>query len=100
MTFTFHLYYTVVVNSDFVNCKTFQVEKVNVQNIKKNNKKPQKSALKLLQGGLWCYIFSTFLVFINSFSNNASLAIKSFSLVKFKMIIQESFSDFLIFNTD
>ena len=37
MTSTFHLYYTVVVNSDLVNRKTFQVEKVNIPNITKNN---------------------------------------------------------------
>ena len=98
MTSTFHLYYTVVVNSDLVNRKTFQVEKVNMQNITKNNVEPQKSAL--LQGTLWCYVFSIFLVFINLFSNNASIAIKSCSLVRFKMIIQESFSYFLIFNDD
>ena len=90
MTSTFHLYYTVVVNPDLVNRKTFQVEKVNMQNITKNNVKPQKRALKLLRVSLWCYIFSIFLVFINLFSN-ASVAIKSCSLVRFKMIIQESF---------
>ena len=45
---TFHLYYTVVVNSDLVNRKTFQVEKVNMSNLKKNNVEPQKSALKLM----------------------------------------------------
>ena len=100
MTSTFHLYYTVVVNSDLVNRKTFQVEKVNMQNITKSNVEPQKSALKLLRGTLSCYVFSIFLVFINLFSNNASVAITSCSLVRFKMIIQESFSDFLIFNAD
>ena len=52
MTSTCHLYYTVVVNSDLVNRKTFQVEKVNMQNITKNNVEPQKSALKLLRGTL------------------------------------------------
>ena len=100
MTSTFHLYYTVVVNSDWVNRKTFQVEKVNVQNITKNNVEPQKSALKLLRGTLWCYVFSIFLVFINLFSNNASVAMKLCSLVRFKLIIQEIFSYFLIFNVD
>ena len=52
MTSTCHLYYTVVVNSDLVNRKTFQVEKVNMQNITKSNVEPQKSALKLLRGTL------------------------------------------------
>ena len=89
MTSTFHLYYTVVVNSDLVNRKTFQVEKMNMQNITKNNVKPQKSTLKLLQGSLWCYVFLIFLVFINLVSNNSSVAIKSCFLVRFqsKMII-------------
>ena len=91
MTSAFHLYHTVVVNSDLVNRKTFQVEKVNVQNITKNNVEPQKRALKLLRGTLWCYVFSIFLVFINLFSNNASVAIKLCSLVRFKLIIQEFF---------
>ena len=99
MTSTFHLYYTVVVNSDLVNRKTFQVEKVNMQNITKNNVEPQKSALKPLRGILWCSVFSIYLVFINLFSNNTSVAIKSCSLLRFKMIIQESFSYFLILNT-
>ena len=49
MTSTFHLYDTVVVNPDLVNRKNFQVEKVNMENITKNNVEPQKSALKLLQ---------------------------------------------------
>ena len=48
MTSTFHLYYTVVADSDLVNRKIFQVEKMNMQNITKNNAEPQKSALKLL----------------------------------------------------
>ena len=48
MTSTFHLYYTVVANSDLVNRKTFQVEKMNMENITKNNVEPQKNALKLL----------------------------------------------------
>ena len=100
MTPTFHLYYTVVVNSDLVNRKTFQVEKVNMQNIAKNNVKSQKSALKLLRSSIWCYALSIFLVFVNLFSNDASVAIKSFSLVRFKIIIQEIFSCFLIFNAD
>ena len=52
MTYAFHLYYTVVANSDLVNRKTFQVEKVNMQNITKSNVEPQKSALKLLRGTL------------------------------------------------
>ena len=43
MTYAFHLYYTVVANSDLVKRKTFQVEKVNMQNITKNKVKPQKS---------------------------------------------------------
>ena len=51
---TFHLHYTVVVNSDLVNRETFQVEKVNMPNITKNNVEPQKSALKLLRDILWC----------------------------------------------
>ena len=97
MTSTCHLYYTVVVNSDLVNRKTFQVEKVNMQNITKNNVRPQKITLKLLQGSLWCHVFSIYLVFINLFSNNASVTITSCSLVTFKMIIQESF---LTFNAD
>ena len=97
---TFHLYYAVVVNSDLVNHKTFQVEKVKMENITKYNMEPQKSDLKLLQGILWCYVFSIFLDFINLFSNNASAAIKSCSLIRFKMIIQESFSYFLIFNAN
>ena len=97
MTSTVHLYYTVVVNSDLVNRKTFQVEKMNIPNITKNNVMSQKSTLKLLGGSLWCYFFSIFLVFINLFSNNASVGIKLCSLVRFKMIIQESF---LIFNAD
>ena len=97
MTSTCHLYYTVVVNSDLVNRKTFQVEKVNMQNITKNNVRPQKITLKLLQGSLWCHVFSIYLVFINLFSNNASVTIRSCSLVTFKMIIQESF---LTFNAD
>ena len=75
MTSTFHLHYTVVVNSDLVNCKTFQIEKVNMQHITKNKVKPQKSASKLLQCTLWCYVFSIFLVFINLFSNDTSIAI-------------------------
>ena len=50
MTANFHFYNTVVVNSDLVNRKTFQIEEVNVQNITKNNVEPQKSALKLLRG--------------------------------------------------
>ena len=33
MTSTFHLYYTVVVNPESVNRKTFQVEKLNISNI-------------------------------------------------------------------
>ena len=53
MTSTFHLYYAVVVYSDLVNRKTFQIEKVNMQDITKNNVKPQESALKLLRGSLW-----------------------------------------------
>ena len=52
MTYAFHLYYTVVANSDLVNRKTFQVEKENMQNITKNNVKLHKSALKLLRGSL------------------------------------------------
>ena len=91
MTSTFHLYYTVLVNSDLVNHKTFQVEKVNMQNITKNNVESQKSTLKLLRSTLWCYVFSILLVFINLFSNNTSVDIKSCSLVRFKMVIQESF---------
>ena len=100
MTSTFNLYYTIVVNSDLVSRETFQVEKVNMPNIAKNNVQPQKGALKLLRDILWCYFFSIFLVFINLFSDNTSVAIKSCSLIGFKMIIQESFSYFLIFNTD
>ena len=98
MTSTLHLYYTVVANSDLVNRKIFQVEKVNIQNITKNNVDPQNSALKLLQGTLWCYVFSIFLVFINLFSNTTSVAIESCSLIRFKMIIQQSFSYFLNLN--
>ena len=98
MTSTLHLYYTVAANSDLVNRKIFQVEKVNMQNITKNNVDPQNSALKLLQGTLWCYVFSIFLVFINLFSNTTSVAIKSCSLIRFKMIIQQSFSYFLNLN--
>ena len=94
MTSTFHLYYTVVANSDLVNRESFQVEKVNMQNITKNNVKPPKSAIKLLRGSLWCYVFSIFSVFINLISNNVSFAIQSCSLVRLKMIIQESFSIF------
>ena len=52
MTSTFHSYYIVVVNSDLVNSKTFQVEKVNMQNITINYVTPQKSALKLQRGSL------------------------------------------------
>ena len=52
MTSTFHLCYALVVNSDLVNRKSFQVEKVNMQNITKNNVKPQRSALKQLQRSL------------------------------------------------
>ena len=32
------------------------------------------------------------------FSNNATVTVKSFPLIRFKMIIQEGFSYFLIFN--
>ena len=67
MTSNFHLYDTVVVNPDLVNRKNFQVEKVNMENITKNNVEPQKSALKLLQGTLSCYAFSIFLVSISLF---------------------------------
>ena len=50
-------------------------------NITKNNVEPQKSALKLIRGTLLSsYVFSNFLVFINLFSNNTTVAIKSFSL--------------------
>ena len=100
MTSTFHLYYTVAGKLDLVNRKTFPTEKVTMQNITKNNVEPQKSVLKLLRGILWCYVFSMFLAFINLFSNNASVAIKSCSLIRLKMIIQESFSYFLIFNSE
>ena len=87
MTSTFHLHYTVVVNSDLVNRKTFQVKKIIMQNITKNNVEAQKSALKPLRGILWRYVFSILLVFINLFSNNVSVPIKSCSLVRFKMFI-------------
>ena len=100
MTSTYHLYYAVVVNSDLINRKTFQAEEVNEQNITRNNVELQKSALKLLRGIIWCFAFLIFIVFINLFSNNASVAIKSCSLTRFKMIIQESFSYFLILNAD
>ena len=100
MTSTFHLHYTVVVNSDLVNRKSFQIKKIIMQNITKNNVQPQKSALKPLRGILWRYVFSIFLVFINLFSNNASASINSCSLVRFKMLIEESSSYFLIFSAD
>ena len=32
---TFHMYYTAVVNTDLVNCQTFEAEKVNMPNITK-----------------------------------------------------------------
>ena len=73
---------------------------MNMQNITESNVEPQKSALKPLRGILWRYVFSKFLVFVNLFSNNASVPIKSCSLIKFKMIIEESFSNFVIFNAD
>ena len=38
--------------------------------------------------------FSIFLVFINLFSNNITVAVNSFSLIRFKMIIQEGFPFF------
>ena len=47
----------VVVNSDLVNRETFQVEKVTMQNITKNNVEPWKSALNLLRSTLQCYGF-------------------------------------------
>ena len=46
------------------------------------------------------YVFSTFFVFIVLFLNNATVTIKSFSLIRFKTIIQKCFSYFLIFDTD
>ena len=99
MTSTFRMYYIAVVNSDLVNCKTSYVEKGNMPNITKNSVKPQKSALKLIRGTLLSsYVFSIFLVFINFFSNNTTVAIKPCSRIRFKVIIQESFSYFLIFD--
>ena len=90
------IYFSFVLCSS---CKFRFGKKVNMQNITKNNVEPQKSALKPLRGILWCSVFSIYLVFINLFSNNTSVAIKSCSLLRFKMIIQESFSYFLILNT-
>ena len=46
MTSTFHLHYTVVVNSDLVNCKKFQVEKVNMQNITNKQREASEKHFK------------------------------------------------------
>ena len=86
------MYYKIVANSDLVNRKTFYAEEVNMPNITKNSVEPQKSALKLMRGTLLpSYVFSMFVVFVNLFSNNTTVAIKSCSLIILKMIIQESF---------
>ena len=57
--------------------------------------------MKMIVGTLvLSYVFSTFFVFIVLFLNNATVTIKSFSLIRFKTIIQKCFSYFLIFDTD